>query len=233
MRLHDLKPRPGSRHRRKRLGQGESSGHGKTSGRGGKGQTARSGSSIRIGFEGGQMPLIRRMPKRGFNNKQFANRYIPVNLEALNRFDDGATVDESALRNLGLASGTGRWIKILGTGELTRKLTVSAHAFSGSARSKIEKLGGACQVMKSPASERAALMAKAAEVAQAAAAWKAAHPEKAVKAEKPAAAEKPAKGEKPDKSEKPPKGEKPAKGEKPPKGEKPDKSEKPAEKPAE
>jgi len=168
MRLHDLKPRPGSRHRRKRLGQGESSGHGKTSGRGGKGQTARSGSSIRIGFEGGQMPLIRRMPKRGFNNKQFANRYIPVNLEALNRFDDGATVDESALRNLGLASGTGRWIKILGTGELTRKLTVSAHAFSGSARSKIEKLGGACQVMKSPASARAALMAKAAEVAQAA-----------------------------------------------------------------
>ncbi len=85
MRLHDLKPRPGSKHRRKRLGQGESSGHGKTSGRGGKGQTARSGSSIRIGFEGGQMPLIRRMPKRGFNNARFAMRYIPVNLEALNR----------------------------------------------------------------------------------------------------------------------------------------------------
>ena len=85
MRLHDLKPRPGAKHRTKRLGQGESSGHGKTSGRGGKGQTARSGSSIRIGFEGGQMPLIRRMPKRGFNNARFATRYLPVNVEALNR----------------------------------------------------------------------------------------------------------------------------------------------------
>ena len=147
MRLHDLKPRPGAKHRRKRLGQGESSGHGKTSGRGGKGQTARSGSSVRIGFEGGQMPLIRRIPKRGFNNKRFAVRYIPVNLESLNKFDDGATVDESALRNLGLASGTGKRIKILGTGELTRKLTVTAHAFSASARTKIEKLGGACQLV--------------------------------------------------------------------------------------
>jgi ribosomal protein L15 len=80
MRLHDLKPRPGAKHRRKRLGQGESSGHGKTSGRGGKGQTARSGSSIRIGFEGGQMPLIRRIPKRGFNNARHTTRYLPVNL---------------------------------------------------------------------------------------------------------------------------------------------------------
>jgi large subunit ribosomal protein L15 len=155
MRLHDLKPRPGSRHRRKRLGQGESSGHGKTSGRGGKGQTARSGSSVRIGFEGGQMPLIRRIPKRGFNNKQFAVRYIPVNLESLNKFDDGATVDETALRNLGLANGTVKRIKILGTGELTRKLTVTAHAFSASARSKIEKLGGACQLVTPPAAQKA------------------------------------------------------------------------------
>ena len=95
MRLHDLKPRPGAKHRRKRLGQGESSGHGKTSGRGGKGQTARSGSSIRIGFEGGQMPLIRRIPKRGFNNARHTIRYLPVNLEALNSFDDGARVDEA------------------------------------------------------------------------------------------------------------------------------------------
>src|SRR5580700_2067261 len=137
MRLHDLKPRPGAKHRRKRLGQGESSGHGKTSGRGGKGQTARSGSSIRIGFEGGQMPLIRRIPKRGFNNKRFATRYIPVNLETLNKFDNGATVDEGILRSRGMANGTGKWIKILGTGELTRKLTVNAHAFSASARAKI------------------------------------------------------------------------------------------------
>jgi large subunit ribosomal protein L15 len=225
MRLHDLKPRPGSRHRRKRLGQGESSGHGKTSGRGGKGQTARSGSSIRIGFEGGQMPLIRRIPKRGFNNKRFAARYIPVNLEALNKFDDGATVDESALRSLGLARGTGRWIKILGTGELTRKLTVAAHAFSGSARTKIEKLGGACQLMKSPASERAAAAAAAAAVQ---AARKPPSPEKAAKAEKPAKPEKAAKVEKPDKAEKTSKAEKAPKAEKPAMTEKPDKPGKPA-----
>src|SRR4029077_1261529 len=94
MRLHDLKPRPGAKHRTKRLGQGESSGHGKTSGRGGKGQTARSGSSIRIGFEGGQMPLIRRIPKRGFNNARFTTRYNGVNVADLNKFDDGARVDE-------------------------------------------------------------------------------------------------------------------------------------------
>src|ERR1700676_4083006 len=103
MRLHTLKPRPGAKHRTKRLGQGESSGHGKTSGRGGKSQTARSGSSVRIGFEGGQMPLIRRIPKRGFNNARFAVRYIPVNLEVLNTFEDGATVNEAALRDLCLA----------------------------------------------------------------------------------------------------------------------------------
>ncbi len=147
MRLHDLKPRPGAKHRRKRLGQGEASGHGKTSGRGGKGQTARSGSSIRIGFEGGQMPLIRRIPKRGFNNKNFAIRYIPVNLDALNKFDDGATVDEAALRTLGLANGTEKRIKILGNGDLTRKLVVKVHAFQRSAREKIEKLGGTCEVI--------------------------------------------------------------------------------------
>jgi large subunit ribosomal protein L15 len=166
MRLHDLKPRPGSRHRRKRLGQGESSGHGKTSGRGGKGQTARSGSSIRIGFEGGQMPLIRRIPKRGFNNKAFAVRYIPVNLEALNQFDDGATVDENALRTLGLANGTGKRIKILGSGELTRKLKITAHAFSASARTKIEKLGGACELVVAPLAQKAAEAAAAKKTAK-------------------------------------------------------------------
>lgn len=167
MRLHDLKPRPGSRHRRKRLGQGESSGHGKTSGRGGKGQTARSGSSIRIGFEGGQMPLIRRIPKRGFNNKAFAVRYIPVNLEALNQFDDGATVDETALRSIGLANGTGKRIKILGNGELTRKLKVTAHAFSASAKTKIEKLGGACTLLAAPVAETAPKPAPAKKAAPA------------------------------------------------------------------
>ena len=147
MRLHDLKPRPGAKHRRKRLGQGESSGHGKTAGRGGKGQTARSGSSIRIGFEGGQMPLIRRIPKRGFNNARHTIEYVPVNLESLNRFEDGATVDELALRNVGLANGPVKRIKILGSGELSKKLKVTAHAFSASAKAKIEKLGGTCEVI--------------------------------------------------------------------------------------
>jgi large subunit ribosomal protein L15 len=146
MRLHDLKPRPGAKHRRKRLGQGESSGHGKTSGRGGKGQTARSGSSIRIGFEGGQMPLIRRLPKRGFNNARHATRYVAVNLDSLDRFEEGARVDEALMREKGLANGPSDGIKILGKGELTKKLTVCAHAFSASARSKIESLGGVCEV---------------------------------------------------------------------------------------
>src|ERR1041385_1618286 len=147
MRLHDLKPRPGAKHRRKLLGRGESSGHGKTSGRGGKGQSARSGSSIRPGFEGGQMPLIRRIPKRGFNNTRHETRYIVVNLGDLNRFEDGARVDEVALRSIGLASGKGAGIKILGDGELSKKLTVSANAFSASARQKIEAKGGACEVI--------------------------------------------------------------------------------------
>ena len=147
MRLHDLKNRPGAKHRRKRIGQGESSGHGKTSGRGGKGQTARSGSSVRIGFEGGQMPLIRRIPKRGFNNARHTMEYIPVNLDALNQFDDGARVDEAAMRSLGLANGRLTRIKILGSGELAKKWTVSAHSFSASARSKIEAKGGTCEVI--------------------------------------------------------------------------------------
>jgi large subunit ribosomal protein L15 len=155
MRLHDLKPRPGAKHRRKRLGQGEASGHGKTSGRGGKGQTARSGSSIRIGFEGGQMPLIRRIPKRGFNNARHATRYLPVNLEALNRFEDGTRVDETALRGAGLANGRSAGIKILGDGELTRKLTVIAHAFSASAKSKIEAKGGTCELVSAKQAEPA------------------------------------------------------------------------------
>lgn len=149
MRLHNLKPRPGAKHRRKRLGQGESSGHGKTSGRGGKGQTARSGSSVRIGFEGGQMPLIRRIPKRGFSNARHKTIYIPVNLEALNRFDAGASVDEALLRLTGLANGRAHGIKILGDGELTKKLTIRAHAFSGSARAKIEAAGGTCEIVGS------------------------------------------------------------------------------------
>jgi large subunit ribosomal protein L15 len=147
MRLHDLKPRPGAKHPRKRLGQGESSGHGKTSGRGGKGQTARSGSSIRIGFEGGQMPLIRRIPKRGFNNVRFATQHLPVNVGDLDRFDNGARVDEKALRAAGLANGRASGVKILGGGELNKKLTVNASAFSASARAKIEAKGGTCETI--------------------------------------------------------------------------------------
>jgi len=146
MRLHNLKPNPGSKHPRKRLGRGESSGHGKTSGRGGKGQTARSGSSIRIGFEGGQMPLIRRIPKRGFNNTRFKTVYLPVNVDSLNLFDEGARVDETSLRAIGLAKGRADGIKILGDGELTKKLTVIAHAFSATARQKIESAGGTVEI---------------------------------------------------------------------------------------
>ena len=153
MRLHNLKPRPGSKHRTKRLGQGESSGRGKTAGRGGKGQTARSGSSIRPGFEGGQMPLFRRIPKRGFNNAEFTTAYSPVNVGELNQFDDGARVDETALRSVGLANGPKLGIKILGTGDLTKKLTVVVSAISASAKTKIEAKGGSVEliVKKSPA----------------------------------------------------------------------------------
>lgn len=147
MRLHDLKPRPGAKHRKKRLGQGESSGHGKTSGRGGKGQSARSGSSIRPGFEGGQMPLIRRIPKRGFNNTRFKTVYLPVNLTSLNQFDDGVVVDAALLKKTGLAGGPADGIKILGRGELTKKLVVKANAFSASAKAAIEKLGGTAEVL--------------------------------------------------------------------------------------
>jgi large subunit ribosomal protein L15 len=154
MRLHNLKPRPGSKHRTKRLGQGESSGHGKTSGRGGKGQSARSGSSIRIGFEGGQMPLIRRLPKRGFNNKRFTTKYSGVNVADLNKFDDGARVDEVAMSSVGLSNGPSDGIKILGTGDLTKKLTVIASAFSASAKAKIEAKGGTCEVtVRKPAAK--------------------------------------------------------------------------------
>ncbi len=147
MRLHNLKPRPGSKHRRKRLGQGESSGRGKTAGRGGKGQTARSGSSIRIGFEGGQMPLMRRIPKRGFNNAQFTTAYSPVNVADLNQFENGARVDETALRSVGLANGPLLGVKILGTGELTKKLTVVVSAISASAKTKIEARGGSVEIV--------------------------------------------------------------------------------------
>ncbi len=133
MRLHDLKPRPGAKHRKKRLGRGESSGLGKTSGKGHKGQKARSGASIRPGFEGGQMPLNRRLPNNGF----------VLNVDDLNdRFEDGATVNEATLREAGLVRGVFDGIKILGDGELQRKLTVEVSKLSATAKEKIEKAGG-------------------------------------------------------------------------------------------
>src|SRR5258706_2606973 len=126
MRLHNLKPRPGAKHRTKRLGIGESSGHGKTSGRGGKGQTARSGGSIRLGFEGGQMPLLRRIPKRGFNNRAFRTEIATVNVADLDVFKDGETVTPELLRERGVLKKLLGGVKILGDGELKRKLTVKA-----------------------------------------------------------------------------------------------------------
>lgn len=146
MNLHTLKPRPGSKHRTKRLGQGESSGKGKTSGKGHKGQKARSGGSIRLGFEGGQMPLIRRLPKRGFNNAAFKTKYAVVNLRDLNNFDDGSTVDEKSLLAAKLIRGNYDGVKILGTGEVTKKLSITADKISTSAREKIEKAGGSVSV---------------------------------------------------------------------------------------
>ena len=142
MNLDTLKPRPGAKHRRKRLGAGESSGHGKTSGKGHKGQKARSGGSVRPGFEGGQMPLIRRLPKRGFSNAQFSVRFGIVNVSQLNNFEDGVTVDEAILREKKLIRGRIDGVKILGNGELSRKLTIKAEKVSDSAKAKIEKAGG-------------------------------------------------------------------------------------------
>jgi large subunit ribosomal protein L15 len=142
MRLHNLKTRPGSKHRVKRLGCGESSGHGKTSGKGHKGQKARSGGSIRLGFEGGQMPLIRRLPKRGFNNAAFKVQYAIVNLDQLEAFAAGSEINEQSLREKGLISGNFDGVKILGRGALTKKLTIEADKFSESAREKIEQAGG-------------------------------------------------------------------------------------------
>ena len=142
MNLSNLKPRPGSKHRVKRLGCGESSGHGKTSGKGHKGQKARSGGSIRLGFEGGQMPLIRRIPKRGFNNAQFRTSYSIVNVGDLEQFDGGSTVDESSLREKKVIRGSSDGLKVLANGELSKKINITANKVSAAAREKIEKAGG-------------------------------------------------------------------------------------------
>jgi large subunit ribosomal protein L15 len=163
MRLHQLKNVKGARHRRKRLGCGESSGHGKTSTRGGKGQTARTGSSLRIPFEGGQTPLIRRVPKRGFNNANFKIRFAVVNLEALNQFNNNSDVDPDVLKKSGLVKGRFDGVKILGQGKLEKKLNIKAHAFSASAREQIEKAGGQTQILVTARKEPAAPVKKAAK----------------------------------------------------------------------
>lgn len=142
MNLSNLKPRPGSKHRVKRLGCGESSGHGKTSGKGHKGQKARSGGSIRLGFEGGQMPLIRRIPKRGFNNAEFRTTYSIVNVGDLEQFDAGITVDETFLREKKVIRGLSDGLKVLANGELTKSINISANKVSAAAKEKIEKAGG-------------------------------------------------------------------------------------------
>jgi ribosomal protein L15, bacterial/organelle len=143
MELNSLKPKKGSRHAKKRVGRGPGSGHGKTAGRGEKGQKSRSGFSRMLGFEGGQMPLHRRLPKRGFTNI-FKEEFDVLNLAALDRFDTGSTVDANALRQAGLVNGRKK-VKILGSGEISKKLTVHADKFSKTARAKIEAAGGTCQ----------------------------------------------------------------------------------------
>ncbi len=147
MEIHELSPAPGSRKAAWRKGRGHSSGNGKTAGRGHKGQNARSGGGVRVGFEGGQMPLARRIPKRGFNNI-FAKPLESVNVSVLNdRFPDGAEIDAQALLDAGVLSKCQYGVKILGSGDLTKKLTVRATAFSASAKEKIEAAGGKAEVV--------------------------------------------------------------------------------------
>ena len=146
MNLHDLSPAAGSNPKAWRKGRGPGTGNGKTGGRGHKGQKARSGGGVRVGFEGGQMPLARRIPKRGFNNI-FAKPLEVINLTSLNKFEDGATVNVSDLLEKGILSKCEYGVKVLGNGSLTKKLTVRATAFSASAKEKIEAAGGKAEVI--------------------------------------------------------------------------------------
>ena len=146
MKLHELKPAEGSRKERNRVGRGIGSGNGKTSGKGHKGQNARSGGGVRPGFEGGQNPLFRRLPKRGFTNIN-RKEYAIVNLDALNRFEDGAEVTPALLLETGVVSNEKAGIKVLGNGTLNVKLTVKAHKFSASAKEAIENAGGSIEVI--------------------------------------------------------------------------------------
>lgn len=146
MKLHELKPNPGSTRKRKRLGRGTATGQGKTAGRGMNGQGSRSGGGTRPGFEGGNMPLYRRLPKRGFTNI-FGTQYAELNVEALNQFEDGAEITPELLKSEGILKKQLDGVKILGNGELAKKLTVKAHKFSKSAIEKIEAAGGKAEVI--------------------------------------------------------------------------------------
>ena len=146
MKLQELSPAPGSVRESKRIGRGHGSGQGKTAGKGHKGQKARAGRGVRVGFEGGQMPLQRRIPKRGFVNI-FATNYATINVAALNAFEDGAVVDVEAMKNAGLVKKTYDGVKILANGTLTKKLTVKAAAYSEAAKAKIQAAGGKAEVI--------------------------------------------------------------------------------------
>ncbi|MBQ5648558.1 MAG: 50S ribosomal protein L15 [Clostridia bacterium] len=146
MKLHELSPAPGSVKASYRKGRGPGSGNGKTAGKGHKGQNARSGGGVRPGFEGGQLPLYRKLPKRGFYNR-FATQYAVINLSTLAKFEDGAVVDLEVLRNCGIVKTNEDKLKVLGNGELTNKITVKAAVFSASAKEKIEAAGGKTEVV--------------------------------------------------------------------------------------
>lgn len=147
MKLHELKPAAGSSEKAWRKGRGPGSGNGKTGGRGHKGQNARSGGGVRPGFEGGQSPMYRRLPKRGFTNDMFKKEYAVINVEALDRFEDGATVNIETLVAEGIIKEPKEGIRVLGSGEITKKLTVQAKHFSASAKEKIEAAGGKAEVI--------------------------------------------------------------------------------------
>ena len=147
MKLHELKAVEGSTKARKRIGHGPGSGTGKTSGKGEKGQNARSGGGVRPGFEGGQLPLFRRLSKRGFNNYEIRTVYSTVNVSDLNRFEDGTVVDLALLKEVGLIKKELDGVKVLGNGDLTKKLTVKANNFSKTAKEKIENIGGKTEVI--------------------------------------------------------------------------------------
>jgi len=147
MKLHTVKPAEGATQARKRVGRGPGSGLGKTAGRGENGQNSRSGGGVRVGFEGGQTPLFRRLPKRGFSNARFKKVYAVINLSDLNKFEDGAEVTPEILKNMGLVKKELDGIKVLGNGKLDKKLTVKAHKFSETAKKAIEKTGGKAEVI--------------------------------------------------------------------------------------